>query len=272
MRESLHVENKHRKLFSFVDKMRPFASVSHHFGITLGKDQRRRSKVVKGVLNDPVEGEVSVYFKLYGYRRLKRSLSRILKETRSKGEFSNLLFFHKIGIPACEPIAQGEYRNFLGIPRNCMIITREIMGAKQLDHFVRDLELDDLSSETKLLIRRNIIKSLAHNTKKIHDHNFYHDDLKWRNILVRYVAGGNYDVEIFWIDCPNGYFDKTGGLRQNHGVIKDIATLDHLAWRNCTKDERKYFLSCYLGCCVTDTQLAELADAVIEYRKRKLDD
>ena len=272
MRESLRIEEKHRKLFSFVDEKRPFESVSEYFGIKLGKDQRVRSQVVKGVLCDPELGDIPVYFKLYGYRKLRRGLSRMMKQTRSKGEFANLNFFHKLGIPACEPIARGEYRNVLGIPRNCMIITREITGAKQLDHFIRDLEADSLPDDIKMGIRRQIIESLAAGARKIHSENFYHDDLKWRNILVRHSAGDDHTVEVFWIDCPNGYFDQTGGLRKKHGVIKDVATLDHLAWRNCSEEERKYFISCYLGCSMESAELAEFANDVVEYRKLKLDD
>ena len=96
--------------------------------------------------------------------------------------------------------------------------------------------------------------------------------LKPRNILVRPVAGDGNTVETFWIDCPNGYFGKFWGLRRKHGVIKDLATIDQFAWRTCTIEERRDFLSRYLGCGVESPRLRELADAVVAYRKRRLDD
>ena len=94
---------------------------------------------------------------------MKRALSRVFKSTRSKAEFRNLKFFHQLGIPACEPMVQGEYRNNLGIARNCMIITKEIPGTKQLNHFIRDLEAGDESQALKDSLRRQIIESVAKN-------------------------------------------------------------------------------------------------------------
>lgn len=270
MRESIHVEPEYKELMPFIDPRHPFESVSRFFGFELGRHQRRRSKFVRKELMRPDGSKVVVYFKLYGYRRLKRALSRIFKPTRSKSEFANLKFFHELGIPACVPMAQGEYRNFLGIARNCMIITEEVTGTTQLDHFISELEESNEPVEVKKDLRRKIIESIAGNLRKIHDRKFYHDDLKWRNVLVRRT--GVDKVEVFWIDCPNGYFDKTGGLRSQYGVIKDVATLDHLAWRNCPLDERMYFLSRYTGMDLDDPKLQEFADQVVDYRKRKLDD
>lgn len=271
VRESLHVEPEFKELMPFMDQRHPFESVSEYFGFELGKHQRRRAKVVRKELDHPDGGKVAVYFKLYGYRRLKRALSRVFKPTRSKSEFNNLKYFHELGIPACEPMVQGEYRNVFGIARNCMIITKEVTGTTQLDHFIKDLENSDESRDRKDDLRRQIIESIAKSTKKIHENRFYHDDLKWRNVLVRRVGEQNDRVEVYWIDCPNGYFDR-GGVRGDHGKIKDLATLDHLGWRMCPLEERMYFLSCYSGLALNDPKLEELGQEVVEYRKRKLDD
>jgi len=272
VRESIHVEPEFKELMPFIEPRHPFESASQFFGFELGKHQRRRSKFVRKELERPDGSKVVVYFKLYGYRRLKRALSRIFKPTRSKSEFANLKFFHELGIPACVPMAQGEYRNFFGIARNCMIITEEVTGTTQLDHFIAELESSDEPEDLKKSLRKQIIESIAENLRKIHDQQFYHDDLKWRNVLVRRVGEKGEKVEVYWIDCPNGYFDKTGGMRGQHGVVKDVATLDHLAWRNCPLEERMYFLSCYTGMNLDDPKLQEFADQVVDYRKRKLDD
>lgn len=272
MRERVHIEPGSQELFPFLDRRHPFESISEHFGYQLGKNQRRRAKVTRKVLHDADGNGVPVYFKLYGYRRLRRALSRVFKATRSKGEFSNLKFFHELGIPACEPIVQGEYRNFLGIARNCMIVTKEVAGTQQLDQFIRGLEASDETAPAKADLRRQIIESLAANLRKIHARNFYHDDLKWRNVLVRRAGDRGERVEVFWIDCPNGYFAKPGRPRARHGQIKDVATLDHLAWRNCPLGERLHFLSCYLGLDTDDPKLKAFAEEVVDYRKRRLDD
>jgi len=272
MRGRVNIEPGNEDLFSFVDTARPFESISEYFGFPLGKNQRRRSKVTCKELSGKDGEKVVVYFKLYGYRRLKRALSRIFKPTRSQSEIVNLQFFHQLGIPACEPILQGVYRNVFGVARNCMLITREVTGTQQLDDFMDCLEASSDSDEMKVDIRRQIVTSLAQNLRKIHDQKFYHDDFKWRNILVRRVGECRETAEVFWIDCPNGYFDRTGGLRGKLGKIKDLATLDYDARKRSSQDERLLFLSLYSGLEIRSTEFESLANQVVEYRKRKIDD
>jgi hypothetical protein len=153
-----------------------------------------------------------------------------------------------------------------------MLITREVTGATQLDHFVKSLEAEENDASLKEDIYRQIIHSIATNLRKIHDQHFYHDDMKWRNVLVRRVGDHGERVEVFWIDCPNGYIDKTKGLRKNHGRIKDLATMDYDARQWVGKEERLYFLHVYSGLEVGSPEFNELASQVVEYRKMKIDD
>lgn len=266
------MEESYKRMMSFVDSEHPFESVCEFFGFRMDDRPGRRSKVVKSVLPNPDGEDVPVYFKLYGYGSFRRSASRMLKKSRSAGEFANLKFFRELGIPACEPMIQGEYRSGWGLLKNCLIVTREIEGTERLDRFIPELEAGSDPEEVKQSIRRQIIESLAASARKIHGRQFYHEDLKWRNVLVRRVGEEGKEVEVFWIDCPNGYFDRTGGLRRKHGVVKDVATLDHLAWRNCTDEERRYFLSCYLGVPEDSEEIKRFGEQVVAYRKRRLDD
>ena len=269
MRGVFHIESDYQKLFHFVDASRPFESASEYFGFPLEAGQLHRSQFVRKVLTDPEGGKVAVYFKLYGYGKFRRALSRFFKPARSKSEKNNLQFFNKLGIPACEPIAQGEYRTAWGLLNNCMIVTKEVTGSKQLDVFIDELEASDEDEVIKADLRLQIIESLATNLRKIHDHHFYHEDLKWRNVLVRRVGERGGKVEVFWIDCPNGNFDRTRFLRRKHGVIKDIATLDHVAYKRCSTKERLHFLSVYTGLALDEPKLKKFADEVLSYRKRK---
>ena len=253
----------------FVDEQRPFESVCEYFGFPLKDGQGGRSAPVRKVLNNPDGGTVVVYFKLYGYGKFRRALSRMMKSSKSRREMGNLLYFHKLGIPACEPIAQGELRDRWGVLRNCLIITKEVTGSQQLDVFIDELEASDESAEVKSDLRRQIIISVATNLRLIHQHWFYHKDIKWRNVLVRRVGERGEKVEVFWIDCPSGFFDRTGGFRRKHGVIKDLCDLDQLACRNCSDEERWYFLSLYTGKVLGDPALIKLARQVVDYRIRK---
>ena len=253
----------------FVDEQRPFESICEHFGFPLKNGQRVRSTPVRRELNDPDGGTVVVYFKLYGYGKFRRALSRMMKPSKSRCEMKNLQYFHKLGIPACKPIAQGEFRDRWGILRNCLLITEEVTGTQQLDVFINELEASDESAEVKADLRRQIITSLATNLRLIHQQRFYHKDFKWRNVLVRRAGERGETVEVFWIDCPSGYFDRTGGFRRKHGVIKDIADMDYLACRNCSDEERWYFLSVYTEKELGDPALIKFAGQVVDYRIRK---
>ena len=268
MRGKVHIEPGYEELLSFADPQRPFESISEYFGFPLGRDQRRRSKVACKELVGADGEKVVVYFKLYGYRRMKRALSRIVKPTRSKSEITNLKLFHQLGIPACEPILQGEYRNVFGISRNCMLITRGVTGTEQLDDFIENLEAGDEDPAVKASLRRQIVESVAGNLRKIHDHQFYHDDLKWRNILVRRSGERGEQIEVFWIDCPNGYFARTGKLRGKQGKIKDL----YDATKHSPKEERLAFLSVYSGLEIGCPEFELLANELEEYRKLKFDD
>lgn len=254
---------------SFVDERHPFESTSEFFGISLDSPQRTRSQVVHRVLEGGDGEKVPVFFKLYGYRALKRRLARIFKDGRAKAEFSNLSFFRSLGIPACEPMLWGEYRTSLGLLQNCMIVTREVPDTIQLDQYIEGLRDTDEPTELKQQIHRQIIGQIAVNLKKIHDQHFFHDDLKWRNILVR-RSGEN--AETFWIDCPSGYVDKTGGMRQKHGEVKDIATWEYLANRYFTAEEVMHFIKNYLGADASEQEAETLLSEVVAYRKRKLED
>ncbi|NWK54097.1 hypothetical protein HW115_00620 [Verrucomicrobiaceae bacterium N1E253] len=273
MRGTIKVEPGNEGLLSFVDPERPFESLSEYFGYPLGKHQRRRSKVACKELSGSDGEKVVVYFKLYGYRRLRRALSRIFKPTRSQSEIANLKWFKELGIPCCEPVLQGVYRNCFGIARNCMLITRELTGTQQLDDFVPALRETVPDEEQRKAIRRNLYVSLASSLKKIHDRRFYHDDFKWRNILVRRAgAAESTEVEVFWIDCPNGYFDRTGGMRGKHGMVKDLATFDYDAKKWVSDEERMLFLSLYSGEAPNSPALKALFSEVEAYRKLKIDD
>ena len=107
MRGVFHIESDYQKWFHFVDASRPFESTSEYFGFPLDERQLERSQFVRKVLTDSEGGKVVVYFKLYGYGNFRRALSRFFKPARSNSECKNLQFFNKLGIPECEPIAQG---------------------------------------------------------------------------------------------------------------------------------------------------------------------
>ncbi|PXA03120.1 hypothetical protein DDZ13_13715 [Coraliomargarita sinensis] len=208
--------------------------------------------------------KTEVYIKIYANR--KHPLQRVFRSGRSQREVGNLLFFQSLGIPTPQVIAWGERRNPFGRIVEEFIITESEKGTLQLDEFVRSFCPDPEQSEQQAM-RRHIAKNLGEWTARIHAEAFIHEDLKWRNILVR---PNGTTPELFWIDCPNGRFMKKGKALDRK-KLKDCAALDKLAHLECTKEERKAFIAAYLGDSGNAGSVAKMCREVENYRRRRFD-
>jgi len=118
------------------------------------------------------------------------------------------------------------------------LITEQLEGVYSL--------VDVVESHKELLKNKNwlnkIIKQLASYTKKIHDNNFIHNDLKWRNILVTLDLD---NPKLYFIDCPCG--SKRFGPLLARGKIKDLACLDKVAKYTLNNKDRLKFYKQYIG-------------------------
>jgi tRNA A-37 threonylcarbamoyl transferase component Bud32 len=180
------------------------------------------------------------YVKIYAHR--KHPLQRYLRKGRSQTEVRNLLFFRSLGISTPRVLAWGEKRNAIGRIVQEFIITEAVAATQQLDEFV-PAYCRDAGNAMHSSMRMQIAEQLGQWTRAMHDANFVHEDLKWRNVLARRSETG---VELFWIDCPKGYFAKPGATLERK-KLKDCATLDKIARIRCSKEERQTFIKAYLG-------------------------
>lgn len=204
------------------------------------------------------------YVKIYSYR--KRPLQRYLRKGRSQTEVRNLLFFNSIGISTPRVIAWGEKRNAIGRIVQEYIITEAVAEAQQLDTFVAE-HCPEPKQDEQSQLRMQIVQKLGQLTRVMHEADFVHEDLKWRNILARHSESG---AEIFWIDCPKGYFSKAGAALDRK-KLKDCATLDKIARTHCSKEERQAFLRAYMGKAVTSKELKKLCQKIEDYRRGRFD-
>lgn len=215
-----------------------------------------------------VEGSdkpTQVYVKIYANR--KHPFQRFLRKGRSSTEVRNLLFFKSIGIAAPRILAWGEKRNCIGRIVQEFIITEAVSDTQQLDHFVAE-HCPDQSHSDQSAMRLQIAKQLGIWTRAMHDAKFVHEDLKWRNVLARRT--GDDQAELFWIDCPKGYFcDREGILARKR--LKDCATLDKVARVQCSKNERQTFIKAYLGADASNDTVSELCRAIENYRQGRFD-
>ena len=204
------------------------------------------------------------YIKIYASK--KHPFERLFRRSRSQNEVRNLLFFGSIGIPTPQILAWGEKRNSIGRVVQDFIITEAVKDALQLDDFIQVVYpfQEDLTHRPP---RIEIARQLGRWTRKMHDHDFIHEDLKWRNILARPQRSG---TDLYWIDCPKGSFKKPGALLDRK-KLKDCATLDKLARIQCSKEERIEFIKAYLGYHATPLKVQKLCKDIENYRRKRFD-
>ncbi|KAF1070308.1 MAG: 3-deoxy-D-manno-octulosonic acid kinase [Pseudomonas citronellolis] len=166
------------------------------------------------------------------YRSAGKGYRRFLARPRIKAEWQNLKQFAKWGIPTAEIVAFGLERQNGAFVRGAMI-TRELVGTEDLAALAKrnDPRLRDPAWV------EHVSRQLATYTRKMHDHHFTHNDLKWRNVLV------DQDGKVYFIDCPIGNFWVSFMLR--HRITKDLATLDKVAKHHLSATQRLRFYLLY---------------------------
>lgn len=171
-------------------------------------------------------GGVNYYVKRY--TGAGKNLRRYLGKPRVKFEWQNLKRFAKWGIPTAEVVGWGLERRGATYDRGALI-TRELPRTEDLAALA---EQDDPRLRNRRWVE-HVSAQLARHTRCLHDHNFTHNDLKWRNLLV------DDQGTLFFIDCPNGAFWR--GFLLRYRIIKDLACLDKIAKYRLTATQRLRF-------------------------------
>lgn len=203
---------------------------------------------IKGepITRDPLSEVIKVkfgqtYYYIKRYHRAGKHLRRFLGPSRIKTEWRNLLFFKHLGIQTADIIGYGEERLW-GIFQRGAMITQELEAT---------YDLKSLQEQQSPLLKNpawvaQISQQIAQNTRLLHQHEFVHNDLKWRNILVT----TDHNPQVFFIDCPLGGFWPSLLLKpfRNYRIIKDLACLDKVAKYNLRKSQRLAFYKTYSQC------------------------
>jgi hypothetical protein len=205
---------------------------------------------------------LDVFFKLYRY--VPPSWRFIACESKAHREYQNYATFRKLGIPTADRIACGEWRDSLGRLRAAFIITRAIPNVLSLPEFWRK-HCASKSAQSARDLPQQLRHILANLVRTIHDADFYHHDLVWRNVLVSWNPPG--EPRFWWIDCPRGRFDRRSPWRWRRR-IRDLALLDKLAPRWCTRTQRAAFVMEYLQRDSLDTEVRRVIRAVLKYSRK----
>jgi len=193
--------------------------------------------VVVNTFRVPLGSGAVVYFKRYVYPNRGRYF---MQQSRAANEVYSYQQLANIGIPTLKPLALGEIRNFGRLVAAC-IVTREVPDALSLDEFAQQIWCK-LPYTERSRVYREISAEIISQLQLAHRNNFFHYDLKWRNILVRRDADGHYRCT--WIDCPRG---RTMRWRTGRGQTVDLSGLARLSLSYLSRTRRLRFIYDYLG-------------------------
>lgn len=172
------------------------------------------------------------YYYVKYYHRGGKGLRQWLGRSRLRGEWENLHYFATLAIPTPKIIAYQEFKKW-GLFQEGFLVTAALTDTCNLAEFFKTGHYKNYPYPTL----KKILQQIALYTKKLHDRNFVHQDLKWRNILISITN----PTSIYFIDCPLG--KKT--WRFQRGQLKDLAHLDKFAATYLPAKLRLYFYSCY---------------------------
>lgn len=250
------------ELSAQTDALRKDYTFLEGFGVDASKVSDRSQVTQRTFTEHGVD--IPTFVKVYSYR--KSLLQRLWRKGTACLEARNLLFFKAIGIPTPRVIAWGQRKNAIGKIIDDYIITEAIADTQTLDAYMAE-HCPDRSEAIYRSRRDSIIDQLSQATRAIHAQHFYHQDLKWRNVLCR---SNDEQTELFWIDCPKGDFTNSA-THQARRALKDCATLDKLARLHCTKEERLRFVAGYLDKPADSPEVAAQAEAIADYRRKRFD-
>ncbi len=172
------------------------------------------------------------------YVMFKRKIPRYISFSKVKMEWKNLLWFQKLGIPVAKVVAYGQETRGIVVHRG-VLITEELVGCHDLAYVAENFQ--NLLQQPDWLA--NVSHQVAEIARTIHNHNFAHNDFKWRNIMVDIKADF---PQIYLIDCPAGM--KWYGPLLEYRIIKDLACLDKRAKYELSKTQRLAFYKDYSQC------------------------
>jgi len=195
-------------------------------------------QVTKSPISDLITYKLDnkIYY-IKKYYQAGKHLRKHIGRSRLKAEHENLKFFENLNIPIPKIINFMEDRSFIKFNKG-FLITEQLEGV----HSLADLATTHKELFKNQIWLNKIIKQLASYTKKLHDNNFIHNDLKWRNILVTLDIN---DPKVYFIDCPCG--SKKFRPLLTRGKIKDLACLDKVAKYILDNKIRLKFYKQYLG-------------------------
>ncbi len=183
--------------------------------------------------------EGSVYVKHFLVPNFRAKARQWFRSGKGRNEGRRAARLEAIGVPTITPVALGERRIRRFLLEN-FLVTKEIPNTVPLDEFVEH-QLPLMPPGRAGRLRRDLARTLADLTARLHDAGFVHQDFHPGNILLRIEADDSLRLAVIDLDA----------LRVTHklswaDVRENLALLNHYFWIRCNRADRYRFLHAYV--------------------------
>ncbi len=198
-------------------------------------DSETRRLTIKGA-----QSECECFLKVYKFAA--RSRRWAVQDDKASTEAANYRHLEKLGVGVPDLICHGS-RGGLFLLRDSFILTRAVPNAVALDTFV-DGRWPRAECGVADSVRSTILDASCALVRRMHDGQFFHVDLQWRNLLVSQSTDGA--IRLLVIDSSRGGMRETG-VRRQHGRLRDLASLAKDARTRMKRREMLRWFRAYLG-------------------------
>jgi tRNA A-37 threonylcarbamoyl transferase component Bud32 len=201
-----------------------------------------------------------IYFKRERLNPVGR-LRYWLRPSRNRVEVFACRQLELLDIPVPMVLGFGE-RRCCGALLDAFVVTLEVPGALDLRQYL-EMHWARLPAADRKRVFRRISGKLIEQLRVVHASRFFHQDLKWRNLLLQITGEG---TALYWIDAPRAKFRR---WRHHRGVVLDLSALARVAVFVSSRFERMRFLRAYLGSDAAPGAAARLYSDVAEHLARR---
>lgn len=189
------------------------------------------------------EVQLEVFVKQSRRRNLLRKAVGLLRRTRPSRNWKMGWALLTAGIPTALPLAVVEKR-VAGLRSVAGIVTWSLLPGKTLEEFICQE-----GAQLSLADFRHLTTELADIFAKLYRHDFYHRDLKGKNIFVHF--GQAKKARLYLLDLDGCRADGQDYLKR----VKSLARLGRASmyWPTVSRGARLRFLKAYLKCSQTSS-------------------
>ena len=202
------------------------------------------------------------YRKSYGWKLWKR-----IRPSKSKREFRNYSYLRKIGVPCPGDLEYEDRRNIFGILTFSSITMEKLEDTTDIRYLMCLDEYAELRANE--VFRKKLSRKISGYVRTMHDNDFFHLNLNFRNVLVSREATD--EPKVYIIDVTSSVIQPMA-VRRHYMMVKEIAFLYKDARKWCTLRELMIFFHTYLGKSKLNQADRELMQEIKTYAEGKWGD